>query len=131
MIAMATGFLDSALLSFCSQYGMGGGGRMQAAMQIGVGFSSDISVYYRDISKIVIPGSAQNSVCLYFVIALLTLIVCFAVYVKLLRLPFSKAVFDAEQGRICYLLGCIFPRQPSKDMTSEGIPAKLKQEAEG
>jgi equilibrative nucleoside transporter 1/2/3 len=112
MVATATGFLDSALLSFCSQYSHEAG-QMQAAMQIGVGFSSDVSVYYRDITKLAVAHPV-SSASAYFVITLLTLLVCLSAYVKLLGLPFSEAVLDAEQDRFGFVASVFLPRSPRK-----------------
>jgi solute carrier family 29 (equilibrative nucleoside transporter), member 1/2/3 len=84
MMAIATGFLDSALLCFNSQYSP----RMQEALQIGIGCSIFASVIYRDITKMIGSSIVESSV-IYFICSLLTVLACLWNYISLLRHPVS------------------------------------------
>jgi equilibrative nucleoside transporter 1/2/3 len=86
-MAVSTGFLDSALLCFNSQYSP----RMQEALQIGIGCSIFASVLYRDLTKM-IGSSIEESSIIYFVCSLLTVIACLWNYISLLRHPVSWPV---------------------------------------
>lgn len=86
-MAVSTGFLDSALLCFNSQYSP----RMQEALQIGIGCSIFASVLYRDVTK-VIGSNIEESSIIYFVCSLLTVIACLWNYISLLRHPVSWPV---------------------------------------
>jgi len=86
-MAVSTGFLDSALLCFNSQYSP----RMQEALQIGIGCSIFASVVYRDLTKM-IGSSIEESSIIYFVCSLLTVIACLWNYISLLRHPVSWPV---------------------------------------
>lgn len=96
-MAVSTGFLDSALLCFNSQYSP----RMQEALQIGIGCSIFASVLYRDLTKM-IGSNIEESSIIYFVCSLLTVIACLWNYISLLRHPVSwpvraSPVFRGEQ----------------------------------
>jgi equilibrative nucleoside transporter 1/2/3 len=96
-MAVSTGFLDSALLCFNSQYSP----RMQEALQIGIGCSIFASVVYRDVTKM-IGSNIEESSIIYFVCSLLTVIACLWNYISLLRHPVSwpvraSPVFRGEQ----------------------------------
>ena len=96
-MAVSTGFLDSALLCFNSQYSP----RMQEALQIGIGCSIFASVVYRDLTKM-IGSNIEESSIIYFVCSLLTVIACLWNYISLLRHPVSwpvraSPVFRGEQ----------------------------------
>ena len=86
-MAVSTGFLDSALLCFNSQYSP----RMQEALQIGIGCSIFASVLYRDVTKM-IGSNIEESSIIYFVCSLLTVIACLWNYISLLRHPVSWPV---------------------------------------
>lgn len=86
-MAVSTGFLDSALLCFNSQYSP----RMQEALQIGIGCSIFASVLYRDVTKLIGSNIAESSI-VYFVCSLLTVVACLWNYISLLRHPVSWPV---------------------------------------
>jgi equilibrative nucleoside transporter 1/2/3 len=83
-MAIATGFLDSALLCFNSQYSP----RMQEALQIGIGCSIFASVLYRDVTKMIGSNIVESSI-IYFICSLLTVLACLWNYISLLRHPVS------------------------------------------
>ena len=96
VMAIATGFLDSALLCFNSQYSP----RMQEALQIGIGCSIFASVIYRDITKMVGSNITESSI-IYFICSLMTVLACLWNYISLLRHPVSwpirtSAVFRGD-----------------------------------
>ena len=97
-MAIATGFLDSALLCFNSQYSP----RMQEALQIGIGCSIFASVLYRDLTKMIGSNIVESSI-IYFICSLLTVLACLWNYISLLRHPVSwpiraSAVFRGNRG---------------------------------
>jgi len=83
-MAVATGFLDSALLCFNSQYSP----RMQEALQIGIGCSIFASVIYRDLTKMIGSNIIESSI-IYFICSLATVLACLWNYISLLRHPVS------------------------------------------
>ncbi|KAF4665809.1 Epsin-1, required for endocytosis and actin patch assembly [Perkinsus olseni] len=91
LMSVVTGFLDSALLALNSQYSP----KMQEALQIGIGFSTFVSVVYRDITKL-ISTSQANSTSIYFLAALATVIVCISAYVSLMRMPISAHIHEED-----------------------------------
>ncbi|KAF4750108.1 Epsin-1, required for endocytosis and actin patch assembly, partial [Perkinsus olseni] len=93
LMSVVTGFLDSALLALNSQYSP----KMQEALQIGIGFSTFVSVVYRDITKL-ISTSQANSTSIYFLAALATVIVCISAYVSLMRMPISAHIHEEESS---------------------------------
>jgi hypothetical protein len=103
-MAIATGFLDSALLCFNSQYSP----RMQEALQIGIGCSIFASVIYRDITKLVGSNIVESSI-IYFICSLATVLACLWNYLSLLRHPVSWPIRSSRvfRGR----------RQNEKSMT--------------
>ncbi|KAF4675507.1 Epsin-1, required for endocytosis and actin patch assembly [Perkinsus chesapeaki] len=92
LMSVVTGFLDSALLALNSQYSP----KMQEALQIGIGFSTFVSVVYRDITKL-ISTSQADSTSIYFLAALATVIVCIASYVSLMRMPISAHIREQKK----------------------------------
>ncbi|CAE7401838.1 ETN8 [Symbiodinium sp. CCMP2592] len=90
--SVATGYLDSALLSLCSQYAS----TMQQFLQIGIGFGTLVSVIYRDATKLLMSHDIEDATCAYFSIALATVIVCLASYRLLMSLPVSRHVRAAS-----------------------------------
>ena len=97
-MAVSTGFLDSALLCFNSQYSP----RMQEALQIGIGCSIFASVLYRDLTKMIGSNIAESS-SIYFLCSLLTVVACLWNYISLLRHPVSwpvraSSVFRGADG---------------------------------
>eukprot|EP00913_Durusdinium_trenchii_P025992 g24388.t1 len=84
LCSVATGYLDSALLSLCSQYSS----NMQQYLQIGIGFGTLVSVIYRDATKLLMSHDIADATCAYFSIALVTVIVL------LMTLPVSRHVTD-------------------------------------
>ncbi|CAJ1356548.1 unnamed protein product, partial [Effrenium voratum] len=85
LCSVATGYLDSALLSLCSQYSS----KMQAYLQIGLGFGTLVSVAYRDVTKLVASEVSVASTA-FFVVALATVLVCISAYRLLMLLPASQ-----------------------------------------
>lgn len=92
LCSVATGFLDSALLSLCSQYSS----NMQGYLQIGLGFGTLVSVIYRDGTKLFMSRDVEDSTCAFFVIALLTVLLCISSYLHLMSLPASKHLNDSS-----------------------------------
>lgn len=90
LCSVATGYLDSALLSLCSQYSS----NMQQYLQIGIGFGTLVSVIYRDATKLLMSHDIADATCAYFSIALVTVIVCILAYRLLMTLPVSRHVTD-------------------------------------
>jgi len=90
--AVATGYLDSALMALCSQYSS----KMQQCLQIGIGFGTVVSVIYRDITKIVLAGDVADATTAFFCIALMTVCACLASYRMLMSLPISRHVVRAD-----------------------------------
>ncbi|CAL1144987.1 unnamed protein product [Cladocopium goreaui] len=90
LCSVATGYLDSALLSLCSQYSS----NMQQYLQIGIGFGTLVSVVYRDITKLLMSHDIADATCAYFIIALITVLVCISAYRLLMSLPISRHVID-------------------------------------
>jgi len=97
LCSVATGYLDSALLSLCSQYSSD----MQSYLQIGIGLGTLVSVLYRDATKLLMPGNITDATTIYFAVALVTVLVCVACYRLLIRLPESTKV--AAQMRPGYI----------------------------
>ena len=96
LMAVSTGFLDSALLCFNSQYSP----RMQEALQIGIGCSIFASVIYRDVTKMIGSNITESSI-IYFICSLVTVLACLWNYISLLRHPVSwpirtSAVFRGD-----------------------------------
>eukprot|EP00428_Durinskia_dybowskii_P063210 CAMPEP_0170368854 /NCGR_PEP_ID=MMETSP0117_2-20130122/7673_1 /TAXON_ID=400756 /ORGANISM="Durinskia baltica, Strain CSIRO CS-38" /LENGTH=370 /DNA_ID=CAMNT_0010623537 /DNA_START=1 /DNA_END=1113 /DNA_ORIENTATION=+ len=92
LCSVATGFLDSALLSLCAQYSP----RMQQHLQIGIGFGTFMSVVYRDTTKLLLPGNVADATSLYFIVALLTVLVCVTCYRLLMTLPVSQHIVRSQ-----------------------------------
>eukprot|EP00434_Breviolum_minutum_P023582 symbB.v1.2.020802.t1/scaffold1768.1/size102365/3 len=90
LCSVATGYLDSALLSLCSQYSS----NMQQWLQIGIGFGTLVSVIYRDSTKLLMSHDIADATCAYFTIALITVIICISAYRLLMSLPISRHVTD-------------------------------------
>mmetsp|Transcript_103468 Transcript_103468/g.297240 ORF Transcript_103468/g.297240 Transcript_103468/m.297240 type:complete len:428 (+) Transcript_103468:61-1344(+) len=91
--SVATGYLDSAVLSLCSQYSP----RMQQFLQIGIGLGTLVSVLYRDTTKLLMSGRGlADATSMYFAAALATVLICVACYRLLMSLPVSKAVLAGE-----------------------------------
>lgn len=76
LCSVATGYLDSALLSLCSQYSS----QMQAYLQIGIGVGFLLSMVYRDATKLLIPGHVEDASTIYFMWGLFTLLLCILAY---------------------------------------------------
>ncbi|CAE7206700.1 ENT7 [Symbiodinium natans] len=93
--SVATGYLDSALLSLCSQYSS----NMQQYLQIGIGFGTLVSVIYRDATKLLMSNDIADATCAYFSIALVTVILCLVCYRLLMSLPISRHV-RASSGQL-------------------------------
>eukprot|EP00930_Biecheleria_cincta_P004367 TRINITY_DN105282_c0_g1_i1.p1 TRINITY_DN105282_c0_g1~~TRINITY_DN105282_c0_g1_i1.p1 ORF type:complete len:431 (-),score=55.08 TRINITY_DN105282_c0_g1_i1:30-1322(-) len=93
LCSVATGYLDSALFSLCSQYSA----RMQQYLQIGIGFGTLVSVIYRDLTKLLLSHDIADATCAYFVVALVTVLICVASYRILMTLPVSTALLLTEQ----------------------------------
>eukprot|EP00440_Ansanella_granifera_P000983 gb/GFBE01001061.1/.p1 GENE.gb/GFBE01001061.1/~~gb/GFBE01001061.1/.p1 ORF type:complete len:429 (+),score=83.29 gb/GFBE01001061.1/:1-1287(+) len=88
LCSVATGYLDSALLSLCSQYST----HMQRYLQIGIGFGTLVSVIYRDSTKLLMSHDIQDATCAYFVIALITVLICVGAYRLLMSLQVSSGI---------------------------------------
>lgn len=101
LCSVATGYLDSALLSLCSQYSA----RMQQYLQIGIGFGTLVSVIYRDATKLLMSHDIADATCLYFGVALVTVLICVASYRLLMTLPVSAGLLLAEQAQENNMLG--------------------------
>lgn len=91
--AIATGYLDSALYSLCSQYDP----EMQRFLQIGLGFSTFVSVMYRDTTKVMMSGDIADATSIYFAASLVTVLICIASYKTLMSLPLSQSVCMADE----------------------------------
>jgi len=134
LCAIATGYLDSALLSLCSQYSP----RMQGFLQLGIGFGTLVSVLYRDLTKLLLNDDMVDSVTMYFSIALATVVVCLSCYKVLMGLPVSRsiAITDGAQSLLTppqsphMSLGAsftpisspMFRPSPSRSRTGSGTP---------
>jgi len=92
LCSIATGYLDSALLALCSQYST----KMQQYLQIGIGFGTLVSVFYRDATKVLMSNDISDATCAYFVVALITVIICVGAYRLLMSLPVSQGIGGAE-----------------------------------
>lgn len=88
LCSVATGYLDSALFAVCSQYQ----NDMQRMLQIGIGLGTMVSVFYRDLTKLIMSRDVADATSLYFVVALATVIFCIACYRLLMRLEVSRHV---------------------------------------
>jgi len=123
LVSVATGFLDSALFSLCSQYSPA----MQGSLQIGIGLGTFVSVIYRDITKLVLSKDLVNATTAYFAIALLTIVFCAFCYRQLMRLPVSRHIFCGV-GLETSLLdtngvdSTVTPRQASFSAVSPATP---------
>lgn len=98
LCSVATGALDSALLSLCAQYSS----TMQGYLQVGLGFGTLVSVLYRDGTKLLINNDVADATCAFFIIALVTVLLCVSAYLRLLTLPISQHLTGAsknESGR--------------------------------
>ena len=87
VLSVVTGVLDSAILSLNSQYSSS----MQEAMQIGIGCSIFVSVFYRIVTKAV-GHTAESSATAFFAVSLVTVLACVSAFSTLLRLPVSARV---------------------------------------
>ncbi|CAJ1347219.1 unnamed protein product [Effrenium voratum] len=92
LCSVATGYLDSALFSLCSQYSTS----MQQYLQIGIGFGTLVSVVYRDATKLLLAHDIADATCAYFIIALVTVLVCICAYRTLMSLPISRHMASNE-----------------------------------
>jgi len=74
---------------------------MQGYLQVGLGFGTLVSVLYRDGTKLLINDVA-DATCAFFIIALVTVLLCVSAYLRLLTLPISQHLTGAsknESGR--------------------------------
>eukprot|EP00441_Pelagodinium_beii_P042777 CAMPEP_0197632294 /NCGR_PEP_ID=MMETSP1338-20131121/9112_1 /TAXON_ID=43686 ORGANISM="Pelagodinium beii, Strain RCC1491" /NCGR_SAMPLE_ID=MMETSP1338 /ASSEMBLY_ACC=CAM_ASM_000754 /LENGTH=437 /DNA_ID=CAMNT_0043203853 /DNA_START=34 /DNA_END=1347 /DNA_ORIENTATION=- len=88
LCSIATGYLDSALLALCSQYST----KMQQYLQIGIGFGTLVSVFYRDATKALMSHDIEDATAAYFVVALVTVLICLGAYRLLMSLPVSQGI---------------------------------------
>lgn len=87
VVAVATAFLDSAVLAFSSQYPT----RIQEALQFGIGLSTLLSSVYRDLTKAAFAvDSVVTSSLVYFYSGAAVVMCCIVCYFWLLRLPISQ-----------------------------------------
>lgn len=88
LVAIATAFLDSALIALVSTYPAG----TQQYFQLGVGVSTLIGSLYRDLTKAVFPvGAVVESSLLYFYVGALTIVLCILAF---LQVP----IFDSSEA---------------------------------
>lgn len=86
-VAVATALIDSATIALVSQYPL----RVQESFQLGVGLSSLIGSFYRDLTKLVFPADQLvASTLIYFYTGALTIALCILAYFKVMRLEISK-----------------------------------------
>lgn len=86
-VAVATALIDSATIALVSQYPL----RVQESFQLGVGLSSLIGSFYRDLTKLVFPADQLVvSTLIYFYTGALTIALCILAYFKVMRLEISK-----------------------------------------
>lgn len=117
--SVATGYLDSALLSLCSQYSSD----MQSYLQIGIGLSTMVSVLYRDVTKLLMPGDVVDATTIYFAVALVTVTVCVSCFRTLLTLPESSHV--AAQAASNYASpNALIPVDPNLHGSGDATPSK-------
>jgi len=94
LCAVATGYLDSALLALCSQYSP----RMQGYLQLGIGLGTLVSVLYRDATKLLLNDDMKDATTAYFSIALITVLICLGCYRLLMSLPVSRLALGNSEG---------------------------------
>lgn len=123
LCSVATGYLDSALLALCSQFGS----EMQRKLQIGIGLGTTVSVVYRDATKILLAGRVADATSLYFLFALVTVLICIACYRVLMAHPISAHIVAGDGRRDELPAGCSFvtPTPPNK-----GQPLLAEEEAQ-
>lgn len=86
-VAVATALIDSSTIALVSQYPL----RVQESFQLGVGLSSLIGSFYRDLTKFVFPpDKLVLSTLLYFYTGALTIALCIAAYFRVQRLELTK-----------------------------------------
>jgi len=116
LCSVATGYLDSALFAVCSQYQ----NDMQRFLQIGIGLGTMVSVFYRDLTKLIMSRDVADATSLYFVVALATVILCISCYRLLMRLEVSRhvklSVGDADVDSAAFATP---PRSPMLSATSQ------------
>jgi len=75
---------------------------MQGYLQVGLGFGTLVSVLYRDGTKLLINNDVADATCAFFIIALVTVLLCVSAYLRLMTLPISQHLTGAsknESGR--------------------------------
>lgn len=86
-VAVATALIDSATIALVSQYPL----RVQESFQLGVGLSSLIGSFYRDLTKLVFPpDQLVASTLIYFYTGALTIALCIVAYFKVMSLEISQ-----------------------------------------
>lgn len=107
--ACATGLVDSAVFSLCSQYDSS----IQSYLQLGIGGGTLVSVLYRDSTKLLMSGDTADATTAYFSVALVTVLICIACYRVLMELPISKIALNArERARKLLSSGATPPQSP-------------------
>ncbi|TMW68343.1 hypothetical protein Poli38472_005811 [Pythium oligandrum] len=91
-VAIATAFIDSSTIALVSQYPL----RVQESFQLGVGLSTLIGSFYRDLTKLVFPSDQLvASTLIYFYTGALTIALCIFAYFKVMKLTITqKYVFE-------------------------------------
>ncbi|DAZ95633.1 TPA: hypothetical protein N0F65_002262 [Lagenidium giganteum] len=86
-VAIATALIDSSTIALVSQYPL----RVQESFQLGVGLSTLIGSFYRDLTKLVFPADQLVlSTLIYFYTGALTIALCIFAYFKVMRLRISQ-----------------------------------------
>ncbi|GLD94455.1 hypothetical protein PINS_up003066 [Pythium insidiosum] len=96
-VSIATAFIDSCTIALVSQFPL----RVQESFQLGVGLSTLIGSFYRDLTKLVFPADELvASTLIYFYTGAVTIAVCIYAYFRLMRLRITKHyVKDSEPSR--------------------------------
>ncbi|KAF1320338.1 Equilibrative nucleoside transporter, partial [Globisporangium splendens] len=111
-VAIATAFIDSSTIALVSQYPL----RVQESFQLGVGLSSLIGSFYRDLTKLVFPvDELVASTLIYFYTGALTIALCILAYFKVVSLRITKKYVtvdnDVEMTETSHLLKSNKPLQ--------------------
>ncbi|KAJ0391947.1 hypothetical protein P43SY_011137 [Pythium insidiosum] len=98
-VSIATAFIDSCTIALVSQFPL----RVQESFQLGVGLSTLIGSFYRDLTKLVFPANELVvSTLIYFYVGAITIAVCIYAYFRLMRLRITQHyVVDAKSKASC------------------------------
>lgn len=114
-VAIATALIDSSTIALVSQYPL----RVQESFQLGVGLSSLIGSFYRDLTKLVFPADELvASTLIYFYTGALTIALCIFAYFRVMSLKITKKYVQlakADEGVEMTETSHLLPEKKTQD----------------